>query len=106
MQPQFLEHYLSLLGVQRRKPGVDALGELVRAHLERIPFENISKLYYQKHLGLRGLPGLERFLDGSNAFISAARAMPTITTSTNCWPTWVIRSGYVPRTCQTLMFTW
>lgn len=30
----------------------------------RIPFENVSKLYYKKHHGLQGLPDLELFLDG------------------------------------------
>ncbi len=68
MQPQLLEHYLSIVGVQRRKPNVDALCELVRAHLLHIPFENISKLYYKKHLGLRGLPSLGLFLDGIERF--------------------------------------
>jgi len=68
MPPEFLERYLSLIGVQRRKPTVDALGELVRAHLLQIPFENISKLYYQKHLGLRGLISLGLFLDGIERF--------------------------------------
>ncbi len=30
----------------------------------RVPFENVSKLYRIKQAGLRGLPGLERHLDG------------------------------------------
>ena len=30
----------------------------------RVPFENLSKIYYKKHLGLVGLPNLELFLDG------------------------------------------
>jgi N-hydroxyarylamine O-acetyltransferase len=30
----------------------------------RIPFENLSKLYYKKHNGLRTLPAVERFLEG------------------------------------------
>jgi arylamine N-acetyltransferase len=68
MQPRLLEHYLGILGVQRRKPDIDALGELVKAHMFHIPFENISKLYYQKHHGLRGLPGLELFLEGIERF--------------------------------------
>lgn len=68
MQPDLLERYLGLLGVQRRKPGIDALCEIVRAHLERIPFENISKLYHKKHNNLRSLPSLELFLDGVERF--------------------------------------
>ena len=45
-----------------------ALNELVRAHLLRIPFENLSKLYYQKEYGLRGIPGLELYLEGIELF--------------------------------------
>ena len=68
MPPEVLQRYLSLLGVQRRKPSLDALYELVQAHLLGVPFENISKLYYKKHQGLRGLPSLELFLDGIERF--------------------------------------
>lgn len=68
MRPKYLERYLSLLGVPRATPSVDALRELVQAHLRRVPFENVSKLYYKRHLGLRGLPSLELFLDGIEQF--------------------------------------
>jgi N-hydroxyarylamine O-acetyltransferase len=68
MPSELLERYLRLLGVQRRKPGIDALCELVRAHVMRVPFENVSKLYYRKHRGLRGLPSLELYLDGIERF--------------------------------------
>jgi len=47
---------------------VAGLRELVRAHVCRVPFENVSKLYCMKHRGLRGLPGLESFLDGIEKF--------------------------------------
>lgn len=62
--PDLIGRYLALLGVSRRKPGPDALKELVAAHLIRIPFENISKLYYRRRFGLTGLISLPRFLDG------------------------------------------
>ena len=68
MPPEFLERYLSLLGIPRQTPSVEALHEVVRAHVMRVPFENVSKLYYKKHDGLRGLPSLERFLDGIERF--------------------------------------
>jgi arylamine N-acetyltransferase len=68
MPLELLQRYLNLLGVQRRKPSVDALGELVQAHLMQVPFENVSKLYYKKHRDLRGLPSLELFLDGIERF--------------------------------------
>jgi len=68
MPADLVERYLNLLGVRRRKPSTDALRELVQAHLSQIPFENISKLYYRKHRGLRDLPSLELFLDGIERF--------------------------------------
>lgn len=58
------DRYLHLLGVARRRPSLEALRELTRAHLARVPFENVSKLYRRKQPGGRELPGLERFLDG------------------------------------------
>lgn len=68
MQPAFLKRYLKILGIPRETPSLNGLRELVQAHLQRVPFENISKLYYMRYLGLRGLPGLELFLDGHERF--------------------------------------
>jgi len=42
---EVVDHYLTILGVVRREPSLEALRELLAAHLTRIPFENISKLY-------------------------------------------------------------
>ena len=61
---KLFQRYLAVLGISVRKPGLDALQNLTAAHLTRVPFENVSKLYYNKHNSLRGLPGLEQFLDG------------------------------------------
>jgi N-hydroxyarylamine O-acetyltransferase len=61
---EWFSRYLRLLGVPPRRPGRDALFELTSAHLTRIPFENVSKLYYRRTAGLRGLPDPDRFLDG------------------------------------------
>jgi N-hydroxyarylamine O-acetyltransferase len=60
--------YLDLLGVTSRTPTKTTLQEVVRAHLMRIPFENVSKLYRKKNFGLRGLPSLEMYLDGIEQF--------------------------------------
>ncbi|HVN77568.1 MAG TPA: arylamine N-acetyltransferase [Terriglobia bacterium] len=68
MQQHLIDRYLSILGVSRREPTRDALFELVRSHMLRIPFENLSKIYYRKHQGLIGLPGLELFLEGIERF--------------------------------------
>jgi len=59
-----LERFLNLLGVEYRQPGIEALTELVTAFMTRVPFENISKLYYFKRDGLRTLPDTERYLEG------------------------------------------
>ena len=62
------ERYLRLLGVRRREPSLDALVELTTAHLTGVPFENISKLYHNRRLGLRGIPDLTLYLDGIERF--------------------------------------
>ena len=59
-----VSHYLAILGVARTQPGLTALRELVKAHLTRIPFENISKLYYYKRFGLTNLPDIRMYLEG------------------------------------------
>ena len=64
MQPDLLERYLRILGIQKTAPDFDSLAKLVEAHQYRIPFENISKLYYKKYRGLHGIPDLELYLDG------------------------------------------
>jgi arylamine N-acetyltransferase len=38
--------------------------KLVATHIMRVPFENISKIYYKKHFGLNTLPSLQQFLEG------------------------------------------
>lgn len=58
------DHYLAILGLARRDPSLEALRELLATHLTKIPFENISKLYYRKRLGLVDLPDIRLYLDG------------------------------------------
>jgi N-hydroxyarylamine O-acetyltransferase len=64
LAPKIVRRYLSALGVSLQKPSLEALQELVAAHLTRVPFENISKLYNRKHHGLTGLLPIELYLDG------------------------------------------
>jgi len=61
---EVVDRYLAILGVARQKPSLAALRGLVAAHLTRIPFENISKLYYRKRLGLVNLPPIRLYLEG------------------------------------------
>lgn len=63
-RPETLDRYLGLLGLPARRPSLDALAELTAAHLMRIPFENVSKLYYRHDASRRRLPDLTQFLDG------------------------------------------
>jgi len=56
--------YLRVLGVPHRPPSPAALREVVRAHLCRVPFENVSKLYRRGRESGRDLPDLHVFLDG------------------------------------------
>ena len=65
---EVIDHYLAILGVARREPSLEALRELVAAHLTRIPFENISKLYYRKRWGLVNLPAIGLYLDGIDKY--------------------------------------
>jgi N-hydroxyarylamine O-acetyltransferase len=58
------DRYLRLLGVRLREPDFELLAELTVAHLTHVPFENVSKLYLNRQLGLRGVPSLARYLDG------------------------------------------
>ncbi len=64
LAPKLVRRYLAALGVSLRKPSLEALRELVAAHLTHVPFENISKLYNRKHHGLTSLAPIELYLDG------------------------------------------
>jgi len=62
-ESELFERYLAILGVPSRPPGLEYLRELVRAQLMRVPFENVSKIYYKKTRGVRSVPSLEEHLD-------------------------------------------
>jgi arylamine N-acetyltransferase len=64
LPPELVRRYVSALGVQRCEPSLEALRELVGAHLTHVPFENISKLYNRKHHGLTGVPPIDLYLEG------------------------------------------
>jgi N-hydroxyarylamine O-acetyltransferase len=64
LAPELVRRYLAALGVAPAKPSIEALRELVAAHLTRVPFENISKLYNRKRHGLTDLPSLQLYLEG------------------------------------------
>jgi arylamine N-acetyltransferase len=68
MDPSHVSRYLRVLGAPPRPPAREALFELVSAHLQRVPFENVSKLLRLRRSGLRGIPDLDDFLDGIERF--------------------------------------
>ena len=57
---ELFEKYLDLLGVSKTKPDFNLLTKIVRAHLIKVPFENISKLIYKKQ-GMNYIPGLSTY---------------------------------------------
>ena len=57
------EKYLELLGVCKSEPDFDLLRKIVKAHLIKVPFENISKLIYKKKR-MNYIPDLTTYLDG------------------------------------------
>ena len=59
-----VHRYLSLLGTEPGDPDLQRLHRLVFSQLTRVPFENISKLYYKKSLNLTGPPDFEQYLEG------------------------------------------
>ena len=62
-QHGLFEKYLKLLGVNKSEPNFNFLKKIVKAHLIKVPFENISKLLYKKQ-GMNYIPDLGLFLEG------------------------------------------
>ena len=57
------DKYLRLIGVEAAVPSYELLCRIVKAHLIKIPFENISKLLL-KNRERNNIPTLSEFLDG------------------------------------------
>lgn len=57
------DRYLNIIGIERSEPDLDNLTKLSSAHLRRIPFENVSKIYLARVQGIREVPELELYLD-------------------------------------------
>lgn len=56
--------YLRLLGIEKQRPNLEYLLKVVKAYVLKIPFENISKLYYHLRINLKKLIDFEQYLDG------------------------------------------
>ena len=59
-----VERHLGLLGIERPSSGLAGLREIVRRHLCRVPFENVSKLLLVGREGTGREIALGEFLDG------------------------------------------
>ncbi len=59
-----ITRYLGVLGVEAGKPDLETLTRIVRAHLTKIPFENISKLFSMKSSGRPELADFSQYLHG------------------------------------------
>jgi len=57
------QEYLNILKVQVRAPDFQYLNDLITAHLQHIPFENISKIYYKNKFGTADIPGFQEYLE-------------------------------------------
>lgn len=62
-EEKLFNKYLALLKINKAAPDLNLLKNIVRAHLIRIPFENISKLLYKKQ-GIKSIPDLPTYLEG------------------------------------------
>lgn len=60
---KLFDKYLKLLKIKSSPPALEFLRKVVKSHLLRIPFENVSKLLYKKQ-GLNDIPDLSTYLDG------------------------------------------
>jgi len=61
--PNLFDKYLDLLKVKKAAADFNLLKKIVKAHLLKVPFENISKLLYKKQ-GLKNIPDLSTYLEG------------------------------------------
>jgi len=75
-ESQLCERYCRLLGVAPAAATLELLQRLVRAQLMRFPFENLSKLYGVRRLGLCEMPTLERYLDEMERFSFGGTCYP------------------------------
>jgi arylamine N-acetyltransferase len=56
----WLDDYLDLLGLEREPPSLDLLNRLTRAHLARVPFENITSILRRAAAGTAAAPPIDR----------------------------------------------
>lgn len=63
-QSDLLNRYQRLLDIEPGAPSLEDLRRLVRSQIQRVPFENVSKLWRFQRKGLCSMVSLEDHLDG------------------------------------------
>lgn len=61
---KLFEQYLKILELDRQPPTFNYLTKLVTAHITKIPFENISKIFYHIKYDLKYIPDFKLYLSG------------------------------------------
>lgn len=61
--PELYDKYMEILGIKPAEPSYNLFRKIIKAHLIKIPFENLSKLL-QKNKGITTIPDLEEYLSG------------------------------------------
>jgi len=56
--------FLNIFELHRVKPDYNALCEIVYKYMLRVPFENISKIYYKQKSGYEFFPDIKLYLEG------------------------------------------
>ena len=60
--PKIFDRFLNILEVKAAEPSLELLKKIIKSHMEKIPFENISKLIYKRR-GANDIPGFVKYLD-------------------------------------------
>ncbi|MCS1352289.1 arylamine N-acetyltransferase [Mechercharimyces sp. CAU 1602] len=62
--PVWIQRYIQFLGITPQSPSADHLSQIITSHLNKIPFENISKLLLFKEAGgaERGIPEPDQYV--------------------------------------------
>jgi N-hydroxyarylamine O-acetyltransferase len=59
VSPEWVERYLALLGLEVAEPSAAGLGAITRAHLARVPFENVTSILRRRAAGEGPVPPLD-----------------------------------------------
>jgi N-hydroxyarylamine O-acetyltransferase len=60
--PLWATHYLQRLGLEERPASYSYLAELCQAHLQTMPFENVSKLLWYRDGNTNSIPSVETYV--------------------------------------------